>query len=255
MYDNPWIVPYKKNPAASLRMICFPYAGGGASFCRAWGRYLPDDVELISVQLPGREQRFMEEAFTRMAPLVNQLSDVMQEYLNKPFVFFGHSMGAVIGYEVIRRLRNRACQQPGLFIVSGRQAPQIPDKGPAIHHLPDDQFCIEFLRRNFSAKLKAVLENAELKDLFLPQIKADVELIETYSYTEEDPLDCPIVAFNGADDTDVIITELQEWAGQTTREFRSYIFPGGHFFIESAEPQVLAAIRGELHGILQELTC
>ena len=109
---------YKKNQQASIRIFCFHYAGGGASFCRDWVNHLSTDIEVIAIQLPGREQRYAEPYYTRMKPLISELSRVIQGYLNKPYIFFGHSLGAIIGYELIRELKRLKLRQPEIFVPS-----------------------------------------------------------------------------------------------------------------------------------------
>jgi len=125
-----WITYPRPNPEASLRLFCFPYAGGGTTIFRAWPQGMPDDVEVAPVQLPGREGRLREPSFTQINPLVRALADALRPHLDREFAFFGHSMGAIISFELARELRRRRGPAPAHLFVSGRAAPQIPVEGP-----------------------------------------------------------------------------------------------------------------------------
>jgi medium-chain acyl-[acyl-carrier-protein] hydrolase len=168
---NPWISVSKPNPQASLRMFCFPYAGGGASIFYKWADYLPKNVEVCPISLPGRGLRLAETPATRMSPLICSLAESLIPSLDKPFVFFGHSMGALISFELARYLRSRDRPEPSHLFVSGRNAPQLPLTDPPLYTLPESDF-LEGLR-SLNGTPQRVLENTDLMRLLLPCLQAD----------------------------------------------------------------------------------
>jgi medium-chain acyl-[acyl-carrier-protein] hydrolase len=169
--------------------------------------------------------------YTRLAPLVTDLADAMAEEVRYPFAFFGHSMGALISFELARELRRRHSAAPVHLYVSGRRAPQISHTELNIFDLPDDQFIKQMQR--FNGTPREVLQNAELMELFLPVLRADFELVETYQYTPGEPLPCSITAYGGFEDEDAPQATVLAWEQQTSSNFASRMVPGGHFFIQS----------------------
>jgi len=231
--SNPWITRLRSNAQASLRLFCFPYAGGSSLTFRGWEAHLPATVELCPIELPGRGLRLQEPAFERLAPLAEATVQALLPYLDKPFALFGHSMGALLSFEVARRLR-RMGQEPGQLFVSGRRAPQWPDPDPPIHALPEAEFIAELRRLNGTPA--AVLENRELMQLLLPTLRADFAVLDTYGYEPEPPLSCPIVAFGGLQDPDVTCEMLEAWRQQTCSGFSLQMLPGDHFFLHRVQP-------------------
>lgn len=235
-----WFVSHRRSPRARLRLYCFPYAGGGASLFRKWADFLPDAIEVAAVQLPGRESRLHEAPFQRLEPMVEALTGAVRDHADLPFAFFGHSMGALIGFEVARSLRREHLPGPVHLIASGAAAPQIPRREPAIHGLSDGEFLSELHR--YGGTPQAVLEHEELMKLLMPLLRADFAVCETYAHTPGAPLACPITAFGGAGDTMVSHEDLAAWAQQTDSTFHTQMFPGGHFFLSSAQSSVHGAI-------------
>ncbi len=244
---TPWLTLPKPNPRANLRLFCFPYAGGGVHAFRAWADNLPKTVEVCPVQLPGRGARMMEAPFTRMVPLVHAAAEALLPHLDKPFTFFGHSMGALVSFEVARWLRKQGGPEPIHLFVSGCFAPYIPDPYP-LHNLPDPEL-LEGLRR-LNGMPQEALENAELMRLLLPTLRADCTVTETYTYTDEPPLNCPISAFGGLQDHLVGRAHLEAWREQTTASFSLRMFPGDHFFLQTAQPLLLQILSRELQGLV-----
>jgi medium-chain acyl-[acyl-carrier-protein] hydrolase len=243
-----WITRSRSRPLARLRLFCFPYAGGGASIFRSWAERLPDAVEVCPVQLPGREGRLGEAPFTRLAPLIQTLALVLQPYLDMPFAFFGHSMGALVSFELARLLQKQASQSPQYLLVSAYGAPQLPGTAPSIYHLPDAAFLEEI--RRLEGTPEQILQNPELMQLLMPTLRADFELCGTYNYMHGEPLDCPISAFGGIQDAAISRKELEAWRAQTRRAFQLRMFFGNHFFIHSAQQSLLQAITQDLSQLL-----
>lgn len=250
--NDPWVVRPRLNPKAHLRLFCFPYAGGGASVFRTWSEDLPLDVEICSVQLPGRENRLKEPLYTRVSALVETLIQVLQPYMDLPFAFFGHSVGTLVGFELARALRRENAPGPLYLSVSGRQAPQVADSYPPIHHLPEVEFIEEL--RHFNGTPELVLQHDELMALLLPTLRADFEMNETYVYEPEEPLDCPISAFGGLQDVRVSRESLAAWSVHTRSDFKVRVFPGDHFFIHSARTMVLQALSQDVVRLLHRIT-
>ncbi len=224
-----WIITFKPNPQARIRLFCFPYAGGSASVFRSWADEAPAEIELCAVQLPGRERRWREPRFTSLSDLIEPLALGVHPFLNIPFAFFGHSMGALISFELARRLRLKNAAQPLHLFVSGRRAPQLSDPKPPIHALPDAEF-IDSLR-SLNGTPEEILQNQDALPVFLPILRADFAINETYTYHIEEPLDCPIWAFGGTEDKEAGQDALEPWDAQTDVQFAIRMFPGDHFFL------------------------
>jgi medium-chain acyl-[acyl-carrier-protein] hydrolase len=227
-----------------MRLFCFPYAGGGASIFRGWAEQLPKYLEVCPVQLPGRGGRMMESPFCSLGPLIEALTQAMLPYLDIPFTFFGHSMGAIICFELARQLRRRLLPEPLHLFASGRNAPQIREEGPFDYDLPDPEF-IEKLR-GLNGTPKEVLEHPELIKLMLPLLRADFALIQTYVYSPEPPLDCPITALGGTQDMDISREHLEAWREQTRRSFTLRMLPGDHFFPHTTQSILLPILADRL---------
>jgi medium-chain acyl-[acyl-carrier-protein] hydrolase len=243
-----WFSYRRPASGARIRLFCLPYAGGSASLYRQWPDILPPQVEVWPIQLPGRENRLMETPIEQMPQMIEKLVPVLLPYLDKPYAFFGHSMGAGISFELVRALRQQQAPGPVRLFVSGRRAPQFPPREKPVHALPEPEFIAELRRLNGTPE--AVLENAELLQLLLPVIRADFKLSETYSFVEADPLTCPITAFGGLQDTDVSREDLAAWGQQTRGTFTLRFFAGDHFFIHSAKFDLLQVLLRDLQAYL-----
>lgn len=239
MKTSPWLVPTRPNPSATLRLFCFAYAGGGASAFAPWVRSLPPSVEILSVQLPGREGRFHEAPLTQLPEVMDGVSRAIGEHLDKPYLLFGHSLGALIAFELTRQYVAQSRAMPAALIVSGKRAPQMPSRRRPFSRLPDDEFIQEIA--NYKGTPASVLENRELMELILPRLRADARLFDDYQYRTSGPLPCPIVALGGTDDPHVNMDELNAWH-ELTHSFSSRVFEGDHFFIHSNQDAVLAAL-------------
>lgn len=234
---NSWIISPKPNPQADLRLFCFPYAGGSSFIFRTWPDYLPSCVEVCAIELPGRGRQMKLPPFNQLEALVDAIASMIYSYLDKPFALFGHSMGGLVSFELARLLRKKFGIVPAHLFISARRAPQIPDLDAPIHNLPEPAFREEL--RHLNGTPPAVLENAELMELFLPVLRADFTVLETYIYTSEPPLECPITVFGGLQDSRVDCDELQAWQEQTKADFNLHMFPGGHFFLHSDQSLLL----------------
>lgn len=248
---TPWLNLVQHNPKASLRLFCFPYAGGAASIFRNWADHLPADFEVCPVQLPGRGPRMREASFVRVPHLITALCRELLPYLDKPFVFFGHSLGALISFELARKLSQDYQLEPLHLFVSGRRAPQLPDTSPTTYDLPDEEFVKELRRLNGTPT--EVLDQPELLQLITPTLRADFELCETYEHLTGPPLKCSITALGGVCDEDVPREQLEPWREHTSTSFSLKMLPGDHFFIHSSESMLLQILALELEAALSGL--
>lgn len=241
-----WVQISRPAPAARLRLICLPPAGGGASRYRDWPAHLPDGVEVVSVQLPGRESRFTEQAIESMPQLVSELADGLGGHLTRPFALFGHSMGALIAFELTRWLRPSGVAPVHLF-ASGCRAPDLPSRSPDWHVLPDQEFIAKI--ESLGGIPPELLADRDYLAAMLPALRSDCTLTETYVCRPQAPLSCPVSAFGGQRDAEVFPEDVQAWSRHTTGPFRAHLLPGDHFFINSARQDVLRLLASELPSL------
>ena len=246
MNSRSWLPSLGKRPSGRLRLFCFPYAGGGASLFHPWSELVSPEIEVCPVQLPGREARLSEQAFSQMDTLLDPLVDILLPYLDRPYAFFGHSMGALISFELARTLRRKALSlQPLRLIVSGRRAPHLPNRHPPTYHLSEEDFIAEL--RRLKGTPEAVLQHPELLHFLLPFLRADFALCETYSYTPEPPLACPISAMGGLQDSEAPPEDIAAWNKQTINAaFKLRFFAGDHFFLHKEQSALLRALTQDL---------
>lgn len=238
-----WISFRKAKPEARLRLFCVPHAGAGALTFRTWSDSLPADVEICPIQLPGRGSRLAERPFTRLAPLVETLASALGPLLDRPFALFGHSLGALISFELARRIRSRYGLHPAHLFVSAGRAPHIPHRHAPMHALADEELLAALHR--LAGTPGELLGNAEWMQIMLPVLRADFAVYETYEHVTEPPLACPISAFGGLQDHRVGPCDLDAWRSHTDAAFALRMFSGDHFFFLK-EPLLLQEISREL---------
>jgi surfactin synthase thioesterase subunit len=221
--SDKWIRRYHPSPQAATRLVCFPHAGGSASYYHALSQALAPDVEVLAVQYPGRQDRYGEPALASIAELTERLVPLLRPWAaDRPLAFFGHSMGAVLAFEVARRL------PPQVLFASGRRAPSRV-REETVHLRDDDGLVAEILA--LSGTDSRVLDDQELLRMVLPAIRADYTAIETYRMVPGPLLDCPIEVLLGVDDPKVTEDEALAWAQHTTAPTGWRPFPGGHFYL------------------------
>jgi len=240
-----WLKVPRPNAQARLRLFCIPHAGGGAATFRLWQESLPADVEVCAIQLPGREERLMEEPFSAIEPIVEVLAGELEPRLDLPYAIFGHSMGSLIGFELLRELRRRGLPGARHLFTSAHRAPQLPDRYPPVYHLPDEEFVQEVDTR-YGAVPAAARADAELMELLLPGLRADVTVCDTYTYREDAPLECAISTYGGEGDHQVTREELEAWGEQTSGSFSFTMFSGDHFFLQTEQEPLLRAVSEDL---------
>ena len=241
---TPWLSKQTPNPDAAMRLFCFPYAGGFAGIFRGWSEALPSSVEVCAVQLPGRGSRWDERPFTDLALLIDTFAKELRPFWDKPFALFGHSMGAIISFELARYLYREYGIEPLHLFVSGSCAPNFPR-----HLLPSYDLSasgyLETLRRLNGIPTR-VLEHEELMKLLLPVLRADFQMMRTYTYGDATSLACPITAFCGVSDEEVSTECISAWREQTAGRFSLKLIEGDHFFLQKSKPLLLKLLSEDL---------
>jgi medium-chain acyl-[acyl-carrier-protein] hydrolase len=244
MPTSSWYIRNGKRTQSAVRLFCFAYAGGSAAIFREWIDLLAPRVEVMAVELPGHGSRRDEEPFTAIEPLVEALVPALLPELNKPFAIFGHSLGALIGYEVARRLYTRTGLQPRRLFVAGHSAPGCGGSAQLVHNLPEQEFIAELRRLNGTPA--DILADTELMSLALPLLRADFRMNETYVHRSFPLLSCPVSAYGATADSDVSPEDISAWRKITKGPFSSLLFEGDHFFIHQATPLLVRQIELEL---------
>lgn len=237
-----WVRP--TNDAASMRLFCFAHAGGGTSLFHPWRTLLTPEIDVCPVLLPGRESRRRETPIRRAAELIEPMFDALLPLVDRPYALFGHSMGTILAFELARRFSTRHWRRPTTLIVSGRRAPHLPARRPAYWALPEEEFLASIAALNGTPA--AMLDQPDLRQLFLPALRADFELTERYTPPSGSPLNCAIEVFFGADDPEINIDEATAWQRWTTGSCVVRPFPGDHFYLSNGRTDVVTVLRAAL---------
>lgn len=241
--DSNWFVTVRDREAPGIRLFCFPFAGGGASIYREWGLHLPPEIEVCAIQYPGRENRIAEQPIEEFEKLVREIGTAIEEKTDLPFAFFGHSLGAKVSFETARYLERVLNKKPEILFVSGARAPHFPVSQP-IHQLDDRAFTAALQR--YQGTPKAVLENEEIMQVFLPMIRADFVLDETFCSDKGARVTSPIVIFAGKEDQIALLDDVRIWERYTSNSHEMIEMEGGHFFLKDSQEQLLKDISEKL---------
>lgn len=239
-YHSTWIPTIQSNNHAGIRLFCFPYAGGSSSIYFDWHKYLSPFVEVYPIQLPGRGGRLREAPFTDLFSLVEKLSHVLTPMTEgRPFAFFGHSMGALIAFELARLFADKNHAPPLHLFISGRRAPQWTqeENTKCKCNLSDAELISELKRLDGTPA--EFTNSQELMELMLPTLRADFHVCDTYIYKTDVPLTTPITVFGGSDDSDIPKESLTPWKEHTTSDFDLHILQGNHFFLNTSKSNLL----------------
>jgi surfactin synthase thioesterase subunit len=226
---GPWLRTFRPSPAPRLRLLCIPYAGGNAFVYRGWPALLPAGIEVAAVQPPGRDVRFSEPACDQLPPYVQALAEALDALPPLPLAIFGHSLGALLAFELTRRLRALGRPPPLQLFLSGLQAPDLPPLEEPVHALPEEELIARLRRLNGTPE--EVLQSRPLLDLVLPAIRADFKLLETYRFREEPPLALPAMVLGGLGDASTPAPRLKAWERHLAAFGGVRMFPGDHFFL------------------------
>lgn len=236
------LIPYRGPEArpGALKLLCFHHAGGGASSFRPW-LAARSDCDVLAVQLPGREGRIKETPFRSIPLAVRGLADEIAPWIEgSRYAFFGYSMGALVAFELAREMRRRHLSPPAAVVVAAARAPHLP-RDTITFHQSSDQDLVVFLR-DLGATPEDVLRSSELMALMLPTIRADLQMVETFEYVSDAPLDSALVAFGGNADPHVSEAQLRAWSIHTRSSFHAEFVAGGHFFLGPERDRLLARI-------------
>lgn len=245
--DHDWYIEHKKNPDASIRLFCFHHSGGGASTYYPWRDYLSFHIEMISIQLPGRENRFTEPLNNNVQDIAFQLSEKFFIYKDKPFFVFGHSLGGLIAFEFIKAVNQLYSLYPRHMIVSAIKAPHLPLRRKNLSQLDNNTLKKEL--KIYNGIDERILNDTDLLELFLPIIRNDFSIYENYSFLDVGPLPCDLLVLSGDQDQTVNQEEILAWSKYTTGKFEHMSFSGKHFFIKDHKEKLLEIINqiGESH--------
>jgi len=233
-----WFLRAGRRSNPRLTVLAVPWAGSGTAAYHGLADQLPADVDLWMLRLPGREVRRQEPLATTMSELAGPAAAACAEALTGDFVLFGHSSGALIAFDVARRLRREHGRLPTLLAVSAQPAPHLPPRYAPIHDLPVERFLNALDERCHSVP-QALRTDAEMQEVYVPAMRADVAVEETYEYLPETPLECPVSAFGGESDTECRITDLEAWQVHTSGKFTLNVLPGDHFFFQTSRESVV----------------
>lgn len=230
MSERRWLAHRVRNPRARLRLFCYPHAGGGASAFLGWRGRLPEAAELCPLEPPGRWSRNKEPLERNVHPLAASLVEDLEGALDVPYVLLGHSVGAFVMFEAARSLGERGPRAPEHLVVASRGAPHFPKEGPDWSKLPDDALLYHLGKLYGSDRLGA-MEDPDLRALFLPVIRADLEVLETYDVGDAAAIGVPISAYGGRADPSFHEEKIAAWEDYTREAFHTAAFEGDHFFV------------------------
>ncbi|MFJ4658840.1 thioesterase II family protein [Nocardia sp. NPDC088792] len=239
-----WVRRFNPDPGAGIRLACLPHAGGSASYFLPVARALAPGCEVLAVQYPGRQDRRLEQPFQSVGELADAVAEQLLPWTDRPLAIFGHSLGALVGFEVAGRLAEKGCE-PVALIVSGRRAPSRV-RSENVHTRTDAGILAEV--DALGGTDPVALADPEMRQLVLAALRADYTAVETYRYVERTPLRMPISAHIGVDDPRVTLDEAQDWARHTSGGFELQAYPGGHFYLNTEAAAVIANLRRVLRA-------
>lgn len=246
MVKAAWVQRFSPRPACELRLICFHHAGVGAAVYRPWALQMPAEVEVCAIELPGRGSRLREAPLDSVQKIVTELLQGLQPELDRPFVFFGHSMGAVLAFEAAIALAAAGHAVPDHLFVSGRRPPCVPDPWPPLSELPDADFVAEVNRR-YGGIRPELLQHPDVMELLLPALRADIRALDRHpAQAVQHILPCPITALGGDADAMTPASHLEAWRPLTAAGFTAKLYRGDHFYLDARRGEVLADIAAAL---------
>jgi medium-chain acyl-[acyl-carrier-protein] hydrolase len=242
-----WLSQRDLAEPANVRLFCLPHAGSGAAGFYRWKRLLPPTIAVCPVMLPGREARISRPSLTSVTAIVDALHAEARPHLARPYAIFGHSMSALIAFEWARRIQQENLPQPLCLFVSGRNAPTETPGHRDLHRLADEDMVRE-LGRRYGGDADLILNEPDLREVFLPIIRADLTVVETYNFIEGPPLECPVRALAGVDDHSVSPQGLTNWSRISSPNFAERRLTGDHFYhLGASQSELLAFLQQQCH--------
>jgi len=243
-----WVLRWPPRPAAAVRLFCFPYAGGSAALYRSWSDALPA-LDVCAVELPGHGARRAEPPAPDLAALVDALAGGLAPLLDRPFALFGFSFGALVAFELARRLRRERRPEPVALVACSFPAPQATPPLPGPETSDDELLAFLGSLAAGPGELGFRLDDPELLAFWLPVLRGDLRLYASYRYVDEPPLDCPLAVFGGSADPLLRAADLGRWEEQTTAAFWLQLLPTGHYFLHSHRALLLRLVAKQLAAI------
>ncbi|MFE4801135.1 thioesterase II family protein [Streptomyces sp. NPDC056708] len=238
-----WVRRFHPASDARARLLCLPHAGGSASFYVPLSKALAPEVDVLAVQYPGRQDRYHEPSVSSVPELADQILEAVRHLDDRPLALFGHSMGAVLGYEIALRLQDVGLPAPVRFFASGRRAPSR-DRDERLHLGTDAQLLAEV--RRLGGPNVELLADPEMRELVMPAIRGDYHAVENYRHAPGRKLTCPVTVLTGDSDPRVSIDEATAWEEHTTGLTELQVFPGGHFFLVDQNKRVSGLLADRL---------
>lgn len=248
---NPWIPLRTTNSTPSFKVFCFHYAGGAANIFNMWQKALEDVAEVCAIQMPGRWERFKEPLHMEMGSLIRDLEQGLASELSCPYIVVGYSLGALTAFEWLRSLQKKNASPAVHFLVISKSAPSIFNANPPIY-LEDSSRFLEKMQENYGGVPEAILKDPELREIFLPILKADMTVLETYKYEDGPKLKVPITAVRGISDRGITKESLSAWSQMTSETFQTLELPCGHFISPSHLDILLKLIRSEIASFIND---
>lgn len=236
-----WLPTYREAPYLRMRLFCFPHAGGTAALFRKWQQLFPPEIQVCPVQLPGHGRRISEPPCKSLIQLARLTTAALIPALTLPFFLLGHSMGALLAFEITRCLRELQGPLPAWLCLSARRAPHLAMSDVAAYRMPDVMF-VSYLQ-SLGGITEAIAKSDDLLSLVLPTVRADLEAVATYRYIEQPPLQSSILAIGGREDPTVGPAELDAWNVHTACSFKRELYPGGHFFVYGEHSAIGRTVR------------
>jgi surfactin synthase thioesterase subunit len=237
-----WTLTPEPRPDARLRLLCFPHAGGGAFGYRLWARLLSPDIELVAVQLPGRENRQGELALESAEEVMDGLVGALRDSFQPPYAIFGHSFGAILAYALACRVQSTGeLPTPVRLFLSAARVPALRRAGDESVSPLTDEALIRRLTR-LGGTPQAVLDEPSLLRTFLPALRADFLILQRLAGDSGRPLDIPFTLLRGADDPTVRSEHLTEWRSRSLRPIQEHTLQGGHFYLQAADKAVIEIV-------------
>lgn len=233
-----WLVTPIKRRNPRIQLFCFAHAGGGASTYTSWSKFSPEWIEISSIQYPGHETRILEPLSDNFNELVDSISESLISYVTAPFAFFGHSMGGLFAYEIARKIRSKNMNEPFVLFISGRNAPNSQSILPPISKYPEEAFIRE-LNNRYGKLPNEIIDEPEIRKIYLPILRNDLSLVETYSHAVSTPLSSPIFIYCGTKDSLTEREKMLGWHKLTTGKITERWFDGDHFYILDQKSKLL----------------
>jgi medium-chain acyl-[acyl-carrier-protein] hydrolase len=238
-----WIVAGVRPKTPDVRIICFSSAGGSAFQFRQWDSHASGRSEFLGIQIPGHDERFREPLLRRADAIIENIGPSLLGVSDRPFVLFGHSLGALLAFEFARWARRQGAAGPMRLIVASRSSPRVKPEYAPVHELPEQDFMR--VLRLYGGTTDSILENQEVMRHFVPIIRADLEVNRLYSYRREPPFEFPITAIWGDSDPVTTKAEVEGWCAETNGVFNLMTVPGGHFFFRDRIGEIIKVIEQE----------